>query len=121
VEEHTTTLEAATEGLDGQPEGGGTSSFDFVGPLELTILSKKKRIVSSKDPAKSSEAVPPPSSCPSKTSAATFGFVVCSSTTDSVCDSSFNPVKFVEDKLKCAGDIDRIQSLSIEESRNYNK
>jgi hypothetical protein len=46
---------------------------------------------------------------------------VCSSTSDSVCDSSFNPVKFVEDKLKCAGDIDRIQSLSIEESRNYNK
>ncbi|GAU41127.1 hypothetical protein TSUD_288170 [Trifolium subterraneum] len=80
--------------------------------------SKKKRIVSSKGPTKSSEAVAPPSGGPSKPSAAASGAAVCSTTTNSLWDSSFNPVNFVEDKLKSAEDIDRIQSLSIEEARN---
>jgi hypothetical protein len=30
----------------------------------------------------------------------------------------FNLVKYVENKLKCVGNIDRIQSLSIEEARD---
>jgi hypothetical protein len=93
VEEHTTKPKVAAEVLDGQLEGGGTASLDFAGSLELTILFFFDRIVSSKGPTKSNEEVPPPSGCPSKPSVAASSVVVCSSTANSLWDSSFQSRK----------------------------